>query len=151
MWYVRHVYGTCLTFVQLCHSAENNEHLLHSPQRLLSMYLFNHPVTQIIFKMLLSTVDIRKCRKPRGPCQYTVEERKLLEPFKESYRSKSDKKARKHIWTSDILPVMFNYWSDNGRNEISQEDFDMRIRVSIASLHVIILIDCALGTGKMDC
>lgn len=92
------------------------------------------------FKMFLTNIDVWKRKKTRAPCQYTEQERQLLEPFREIYRSESNRDVRKHIWRSKILTAMFNHWTDNARIQISEEEFHRRVAVSFAAAHVMMII-----------
>lgn len=103
-------------------------------------------------KMYMSLIDLRNRKKIRAPCHYTESERKILEPFKEIYRSESNRDVRKQIWRSNILAGMFNYWTNNGTVGMREEEFDKRVTVSVAGCHVALTVNYDIpGTGKVGC
>src|ERR1700676_2129466 len=50
-------------------------------------------------------------RQYRKGSRYTGEERKIIEPYKDAFRSQESKAARLQILKTDTLPAMFNYWA----------------------------------------
>jgi hypothetical protein len=61
-----------------------------------------------------------------------------MDPFKDKYRRANNKDERKHIFRSDILPAIFNHWTDNGKVSVSIEYKKEQIEARIASiLHII--------------
>jgi hypothetical protein len=77
----------------------------------------------------MSTSNTRKFRKPRHPCQYTAEERKVFQRYKEEYRSQTTKERRGYIFKTKILPDLFNYWTDDGAMTLSDEEAAKRVKV----------------------
>jgi hypothetical protein len=72
--------------------------------------------------------------EPRLPektieCTYTLEERKVINPYKMDYRSQTTSALRKQIFRTKILPTIFNYWRDNGRSPENDEVSAGRIKV----------------------
>lgn len=79
---------------------------------------------------MATTMQTEKTPKPRKDCEFDIEERGILNPFKLEYRQQTDAVGRKHIFTSRICPAIFNHWTNNGLNGISVEEMQTRIKVS---------------------
>lgn len=77
---------------------------------------------------MLTQVSPRKSRKDS---KYNAEERKAIDPFKETYRSQTTRDGRLMVLKTQILPAMFNYWSKAGEQLRNKEDEVSRARVNI--------------------
>ncbi|KAF8814119.1 hypothetical protein BYT27DRAFT_7250340 [Phlegmacium glaucopus] len=66
-------------------------------------------------------------RQHRKDCKYTAEERKVMGPYKESFRTQTTKAGHLQILRTDILPAIFNYWVNNGNTP--KDDNDSRLCV----------------------
>ena len=73
----------------------------------------------------------KKPKKPRANCTYKGVERAVLDAFREEYKSEVDGKARRQIYTTKVLPAIFNFWTDNGTRGLSEKERAERIRVSL--------------------
>ena len=69
-------------------------------------------------------------RQYRNGSKYTVAERKILEPFKEAFRSEESKAGRLEILKSEILPAIFNYWASIEPDPMEEEESRRRAKVS---------------------
>ena len=82
----------------------------------------------------------RQSRYRKG--RYTVEERNIIEPFKDAFRSPQESKAgRLEILKHDILPAIFNYWQSIDGVHFAEEESRKRAKVSYqacSTLHCII-------------
>jgi len=102
-----------------------------------AMYLSPDAYQSTAFIMLPAFL-FEKAKRPRSTCQYSVTERAVMDPFKDKYRRANNKDERKHIFRSDILPAIFNHWTDNGKVSVSIEYKKEQIEARIASiLHII--------------
>jgi hypothetical protein len=70
-----------------------------------------------------------KVKKPRRDCLYTAEERHVIEPFKHEYRSQAQPERRSHIFKSNILPAIFDYWAKDGPGSMSSDEVESRVKV----------------------
>ncbi|KAF8812020.1 hypothetical protein BYT27DRAFT_7013364, partial [Phlegmacium glaucopus] len=57
------------------------------------------------------------------------EERKVMGPYKESFRTQTTKAGHLQILRTDILPAIFNYWVNNGNTP--KDDNDSRLCVKV--------------------
>jgi hypothetical protein len=70
-----------------------------------------------------------KVRKPRKNCLYSVEERIVIQPFKDEYRSQTLAERRGHIFRSKILPAIFDYWAKDGPGSMNSDEVESRVKV----------------------
>jgi hypothetical protein len=77
----------------------------------------------------MSTSNARKIRKARQACHYTAEEREVFNKYKEEYRSQTTKEQRGHILKTQILPDLFNYWTNDGAVPLSDAEACKRVKV----------------------
>jgi hypothetical protein len=59
-------------------------------------------------------------KPPRRDCQYSPEEIAQILPFKDDYR-KATPPARLISMKTKILPAMFNYWTEHGKQPTADE------------------------------
>jgi hypothetical protein len=71
-----------------------------------------------------------RLRKYRKGGRYTDEERRIIEPYKVSFRSQQSKAGRLQILKTDILPAMFNYWAAIDKAPVDQEESRLRAKVN---------------------
>lgn len=71
-----------------------------------------------------------KIRKPRRDCIYSAAERAVLRPYRDIYRAQTTKEKRAEIFSSKILPDMFNFWSERGEEVGTEEESKARVLVS---------------------
>jgi hypothetical protein len=69
-------------------------------------------------------------RQYRKGSRYTVEERKIIEPYKDAFRSQQSKAGRLQILKCDILPAIFNYWVSIERAPMDEEESRLRAKVN---------------------
>ena len=69
-------------------------------------------------------------RQYRKESKYTVEERKIIDPYKDAFRSQESKAGRLQILKCDILPAIFNYWVSIGRAPMDEEESCIRAKVN---------------------
>jgi hypothetical protein len=78
-------------------------------------------------------------RQYRKESKYTIQERKIIEPYKDAFRSQESKAGRLQILKCDILPAIFNYWVSIERAPVDEEDSRIRAKVNkllnISRLH----------------
>jgi hypothetical protein len=53
-------------------------------------------------------------RQKRVNCLYSPEERKVIEVYKEEYRSQTNRKNRFQTYQTKILPAIYTYWQEIG-------------------------------------
>jgi hypothetical protein len=70
-------------------------------------------------------------RKPRKDSKYSAEERKIIEPYKDAFRSERTVGGRLQILRNNILPAMFNYWERIGNSPKDQDESRLRAKVKI--------------------
>jgi hypothetical protein len=85
------------------------------------------------FPTHMSTEQVTR-RKARKDCKYTAEERKVIDLYKEEFRSETTKAGRVLILRSKILPAIFNYWVQNGTPPKDEDDSRQCARVTF---HII--------------
>jgi hypothetical protein len=68
-------------------------------------------------------------RQYRKESRYTIEERKIIEPYKDAFRSQESKASRLQILKCDILPAIFNYWVSIERAPMDEEESRIRAKV----------------------
>ena len=82
-------------------------------------------------------IKLAKRRKQRTDCTVPMEVREVMEPFKAAYKAQVNKHGRAHIFRTQILPAVFNYWyrvQDYARNE---EECCERMKVfTVPELHI---------------
>jgi hypothetical protein len=71
-----------------------------------------------------------RVRQYRKGSRYSVEERKIIEPYKVAFRSQESKANRLQILKCDILPAMFNYWVSIDRAPMDEEESRIRAKVN---------------------
>jgi hypothetical protein len=71
-----------------------------------------------------------RLRQYRKGSRYTVDERKIIEPYKVAFRSQQSKAGRLQILKGDILPAMFNYWASIRRAPVDHEESRIRAKVT---------------------
>jgi hypothetical protein len=71
-----------------------------------------------------------RLRQYRKGSRYSVEERKIIEPYKVAFRSQESKANRLQILKCDILPAMFNYWVSIDRAPTDEEESRIRAKVN---------------------
>jgi hypothetical protein len=79
--------------------------------------------------MSTMTRKIIKSRKPRKGCQYTGEERQSFNKHGKEYITQVTKEGREYVFQTQILPDIFNYWSQGGTVDISEEEVARRVKV----------------------
>jgi hypothetical protein len=79
--------------------------------------------------MSMMTTKIIKSRKPRKDCQYTGEERQSFDKHKKEYITQVTKEGREYVFQTQILPDIFNYWSQGGTVDIIEEEVTRRVKV----------------------
>ena len=62
-------------------------------------------------------------------CQYTIEERKVLNQWKKDYIIQTSPSTRRQIFRSQILPGIFEYWRSIGRSSESSDVSAYKIKV----------------------
>jgi hypothetical protein len=78
-------------------------------------------------------------RQHQKGSQYTVEEQKIIEPFKDAFRSQESKAARLQILKTDILPAMFNYWASIEMAPMNPEESCTRAKVGYHPIQCCII------------
>jgi len=70
-------------------------------------------------------------RGPKRKCQYTEEEKKILEIHKEEYKKTTTTTERHNLLRNHILVNIFNYWYEKGivTPSIVEEELSERITV----------------------
>lgn len=114
-----------------------------------AMYMCHHmgpDSYQITALIMLPVVLFEAAKRPRSGCQYSVQERAVISCFKTEYRAAQNKDERKQIFRSNILPAIFNYWTDNGKISVSYEIKKERIAASIS--FGLSVISCSLFNSK---
>ena len=110
-----------------------------------------HDTTRVILLLTFTlTMATTKTRKPRADCFYTRDERNVMGPFKEEYRSQDTATARSHIFKSKILLALFNHWMNDGENKISSGEERERVKVRPAH-QCMKYSNIHVGTRKMSC
>jgi hypothetical protein len=78
-------------------------------------------------------------RQYRKESKYTIQEWKIIESYKDAFRSQESKAGRLQILKCDILPAIFNYWVSIERAPVDEEDSRIRAKVNkllnISRLH----------------
>ena len=90
------------------------------------VYLISHHLSD---PATMSTSKTRKNRKPRQDCQYTVEECKVFQKYKEEYQSQMTRECQGHIFKMKILPKIFNYWTNDGALPLSDDEVAKQVKV----------------------
>lgn len=70
-----------------------------------------------------------RLRQYRKGSRYTVEERKIIEPYKVAFRTQDSKAGRVQILRSNILPAIFNYWVSVDKAPKDDEESRARAKV----------------------
>jgi hypothetical protein len=78
-------------------------------------------------------------RQYRKGSRYTGEERKIIEPYKDAFRSQESKAARLQILKTDILPAMFNYWASIEMTPMDAEESCTRAKVGYHPIQCCII------------
>jgi hypothetical protein len=78
---------------------------------------------------MLPTNPTIKPRKPRKDCFYSLEERKILDAFKDEYRTKTTTEQRGEMFRSRILTAMWTYWAEGGPGSVPSEELTERSQV----------------------
>jgi hypothetical protein len=68
-------------------------------------------------------------RQVRKDSKYSTEERKVIEPYKDAFRSEQTVAGRLQILRNDILPAMFNYWQIIGKAPENEDESRQRAKV----------------------
>jgi hypothetical protein len=63
---------------------------------------------------------------------YSPKERELFKTFKASYIRLTNSPARKQFFRSQMLPVIFNFWKNNGNPPIDTDESAARIQVLLS-------------------
>jgi hypothetical protein len=71
--------------------------------------------------------------------KYTIQEWKIIEPYKDACRSQESKAGQLQILKCDILSAIFNYWVSIERAPVDEEDSRIHAKVNkllnISKLH----------------
>jgi hypothetical protein len=71
--------------------------------------------------------------------KYTIQERKIIKPYKDAFRLQESKAGQLQILKCDILPAIFNYWVSIERAPVDEEDSRIHAKVNkllnISRLH----------------
>ena len=70
-----------------------------------------------------------RMRQYQKNSKYTSEERAIIEPYRDAFRSQESKAGRLQILKCDILPAIFNYWRTTGNDP--QDEVESRIRAKV--------------------
>ena len=82
--------------------------------------------------------------------RYTVEERKIIEPYKDAFRSQESKAGRLQILKCDILPAIFNYWVSIERAPMDEEESRMHAKVNYQTCEEgTVLLITSPGTNNL--
>ena len=73
----------------------------------------------------------KKVRKPRRDCKYTLNERAIIAVYKDKYQSETTSAGCGHIFRSNILPAIFNYWTETGKINDIWQDIESEAKVQI--------------------
>ena len=73
----------------------------------------------------------KKVRKPRRDCKYTLNERAIIAIYKDKYQSETTSAGRGHIFRSNILLAIFNYWTETGKINDIRQDIESEAKVQI--------------------
>ena len=91
-----------------------------------------------------------KIRKPRRDCVYSAAERAVIRPYRDIYRAQTTKEKRAEIFTSKILPDMFNYWNERGEEVATEEESKAQVLVGVEFTSHQIYFDHLEEFGSVD-
>jgi hypothetical protein len=91
-----------------------------------------------------------KIRKPRRDCIYSAAEQAVMRPYRDIYQAQTTKEKRAEIFSSQILPDMFNYWSERGEEVVTEEESKARVLVGVEFTSHQIYSDHLEEFGRMD-
>ena len=74
-------------------------------------------------------------KKLRKDCKYNAEELQQILPFKSSFIKATTIPERILILRSQILPAMFNYWAENGKQPKDEEESQLWAKVKPSYCH----------------
>lgn len=69
-------------------------------------------------------------RKTRKECQYSREERGVINKYKQEYRDLTTTRERANLFQTKILVDIFNFW-DSRKEDLADEAGQRRIKVRI--------------------
>ncbi|KAF8810541.1 hypothetical protein BYT27DRAFT_7209334 [Phlegmacium glaucopus] len=67
-----------------------------------------------------------KPRQPQKDGRYTQVEKEIIGKYKEEYRLLTTRELQGQLMRERILPVIFNYWNDQGNGPMNEEDWRSR-------------------------
>ena len=108
-------------------------------------YLISHHLSD---PTKMSTSKTKKIRKGRQDCEYTLEECKVIQIYKEEYQSQTTKECHGHIFKAKILLDIFNYWTNDGALSFSAEEANKHVKVSAANQGHLSLMLSGQALGK---
>jgi hypothetical protein len=78
-------------------------------------------------------------RQYQKESKYTIQEWKIIKPYKDAFQSQESKAGQLQILKYDILPAIFNYWVSIERAPVDEEDSCIHTKVNkllnISRLH----------------
>lgn len=111
-----------------------------------------HAVRTLTRTILFTMEPPVKTRKPRKDSAYTVEERTLMNQYKQKYMTQPTRELRANVIRNEILPDLYNYWVKLGTAPQSGEESLVCMKVTLflcSSLLPFSYIDIIVGTGGM--
>ena len=80
--------------------------------------------------MLPEVLRKQALRQYQKGSRYTVEEQKIIKPYKDAFWSEELKAGRLQILKCDILPAIFNYWVSIERAPMDEEESCIHAKVN---------------------
>jgi hypothetical protein len=72
-----------------------------------------------------------KARRPRKDALYGRSELQVMNKHKEEYRQQTTRELRANVFKTKILVDLFNFWLEQGRAPVTEEDSVNRMKVSL--------------------
>ena len=73
-----------------------------------------------------------------------------MRPYQDIYQAQTTKAKRAEIFSSNILPDMFNHWIERGEEVCTEEESKARVIVGVESLNHIYVLNLGEEIGLLD-